>query len=108
MQRDEDRVLRYDIERAAQRILKYTEGGRAEFLSDPMMQDAVIRNLEIIGEAAGKLSDAAKEDMDDVPWARVIGLRNVLIHGYRDVDMEVVWRVVEEELELLLEAVRRA
>lgn len=107
MRRDDDRVLLYDIERAAGRILDYTTGGRDEFLSGPMVQDAVIRNLEIIGEASGKLSEEAKAKLHGVPWPRVIGLRNVLIHGYRDVDMEIVWRVVEEELEPLLEAVRR-
>ena len=98
----------YDIRLAVERIMNYTAGGRAEFLKNPMIQDAVIRNLEIVGEAGGKLSEAAKERMPEVPWRRVAGLRNVLIHGYRDVDIETVWRVVDEELQPLLAALQRA
>ena len=96
MPRDDDSVLLYD-KRAVERIMSYTAGGRAEFLSSPMIQDALIRNLEIVGEAGGKLSDAAKDRMPEVPWRRVTGLRNILVHGYRDVDVETAWRVVEDE-----------
>lgn len=94
----------YDIQRAAERIMRYTAGGRAEFIKSPMIQDAVIRNLEIVGEAGGRLSQAAKERMPEIPWRRVVGLRNALIHGYRDVDVETV---VDEELEPLLVALQR-
>lgn len=107
MRRDDDRVLLFDIERAAERIISYTVDGEAEFLGSPLIQDAVIRNLEIIGEAAGKLSDATKERVSDVPWRGVVGLRNVLVHGYRDVDIETVWRVIAEDLQPLLDGVRR-
>ena len=84
--------------------MRYTAGGRAEFIKSPMIQYAVIRNLEIVGEASVRLSQAAKERMPEIPWRRVVGLRNVLIHGYRDVDVETV---VDEELEPLLVALQR-
>jgi uncharacterized protein len=58
--RNDDRILLYDIRRAAERIVTYTTGGRAEFLNSPMIQDAVIRNLEIVGEAGGKVSEPAR------------------------------------------------
>ena len=69
-----------------------------------MIPDAVIRNLEIVGEAGGKLSEDANEKMPEVPWRRAVGLTNVLIHGYQDVDIETVWRVVDEALQPLLVA----
>lgn len=106
MQRDDDRLLTFDITRAGERILSYTSEGRDAFMADPRTQDAVIRNLEIIGEAAGKLSDATKDAAAGVEWRRVVGMRNLLIHGYRDVNLETVWQVVAEELAPLLAAVR--
>jgi hypothetical protein len=69
-----------------------------------MIPDAVIRNLEIVGEAGGKLSEDANEKMPEVPWRRAVGLTNVLIHGYQDVDIETVWRVVDDALQPLLVA----
>lgn len=107
MRRDVDRILIYDIQRAIERVIEYTTGGRNEFLSNPMVQDAVIRNLEIIGEASKKLSDETKASAPDINWRRIFGLRNVLIHAYRDVDVEAVWQVVDQELEPLGRALKR-
>jgi uncharacterized protein with HEPN domain len=87
-------------------IETYVAGGREAFLRERMVQDAVIRNFEIIGEAAGRLSPAARE-ASDVSWSEVIAFRSRLIHGYWSVDIRLVWDVIEHELPTLKAAVAR-
>ncbi len=106
MRRDDDRILIYDIQRAVERVIEYTTGGRDEFFSNQMVQDAVIRNLEVIGEASNKLSEETKALAPDIDWRRVVGLRNVLIHAYRDVDTEAVWQVIDQELDPFVTALK--
>ena len=72
-----------------------------------MAQDAVVRNLEIIGEAVKGLASETRGGAPAIPWRRISGMRDQLIHHYFGVDLEVVWRVVEIELEPLLDAVER-
>jgi uncharacterized protein with HEPN domain len=83
---------------AIERVRRYASDGRATFLADPRTQDAVIRNLEIIGEAASRISGALQEAHPDLPWEQMRGLRNRLVHAYFDVDLGIVWDVVEREL----------
>jgi uncharacterized protein with HEPN domain len=78
-------------------IETYVAGGRDVFLRERLVQDAVIRNLEIIGEAAGHLSPALKQ-ASHAPWSKVIAFRNRLIHGYWSVDPLLVWDVVANNL----------
>lgn len=73
-------------------------GGREAFLADPKTQDAVIRNLEIVGEAASRMSAALQSEHPDLPWEQMRGLRNRLVHAYFEVDLGIVWDVVEGEL----------
>jgi uncharacterized protein with HEPN domain len=91
---------------AAERIAIYAAPGEYAFLADPMRQDAIIRNLEIIGEAASRLSRELRDAHPAMPWADVIGHRNVLIHDYRRLIHGLIWRVVAEELPALAERVR--
>ena len=63
-----------------------------------MAQDAVIRNFEIVGEAVKQIPDSLKMEYPDIPWRRIAGLRDVLIHQYMSVDLDAVWAIVEEEL----------
>jgi len=69
-----------------------------DFLNDTMLQSACIRQLEIIGEAAGRISEALKEKSDSVKWREIIGLRNLLIHEYFGVDIDLVWQIIETDL----------
>jgi len=78
--------------------------GRDAFLDDRPMQHAVIRCLTVIGEAANRVSDDTCAAMPDVAWSEAIGLRNVLVHDYRRVDMSRVWTIVEQYLPPLLRA----
>jgi uncharacterized protein with HEPN domain len=87
-----------DILEAIQHIEKYTSQGRERFDADELVQTWVIRHLQIIGEAARKLSPEIKESYPEVPWSKIIGMRHILTHHYFDIDEEVVWAVVENDL----------
>ena len=94
--------LRHIID-AIMDIDAYTVGGREEFFAAKMIQDAVIRNLEIIGEAVKNLSPAFCSEHPDIPWKQIAGLRDVLIHHYFGVDLDSVWLVVKRRLPGLLQ-----
>ena len=85
------------IREAIVKIEKYTEGGQKTFLEDTMIQDSVIRNLEIIGEVARNLPADLRKSYSEVPWRSITGMRNVLIHEYFGVDLDIVWKVVDRK-----------
>jgi uncharacterized protein with HEPN domain len=82
-------------------IREYTKEGRDSFLRDRKTQDAVIRNLEIIGEAVKQLPAEMKERHTDIPWKDIAGMRDRLIHHYFGVNIKLVWGVVENRLDAL-------
>jgi uncharacterized protein with HEPN domain len=94
----DDHVFLAHIRDAIARIESYTQGGRDTFFADTKTQDAVIRNLEVIGEAVKNLSADLRAKHPEVPWTRVAGMRDVLIHGYFGVRLETVWNAVENRL----------
>ena len=96
MNRDTTYVLQ--ILEAIEKIEKYTKGGKREFHNDVMIQDAVIRNIEIIGEVTKRISMSFRDDYPDVPWRQMAGIRDVLIHDYDSIDVAIVWNVVANEL----------
>jgi uncharacterized protein with HEPN domain len=67
-------------------------------MADPMRQDAVIRNLEIVGEAAKRVPDSLRQQAPEIPWRQMAGLRDKLAHDYFGVDLALVWDVVAKEL----------
>jgi len=75
------------------------------FIGSPMAQDAVIRNFEVIGEAVKRIPESLKEERPDIPWRRIAGLRDVLIHQYMRVDLEAVWAIVRDDLPEFKQAV---
>ncbi|MDH4270853.1 MAG: DUF86 domain-containing protein [Candidatus Aminicenantes bacterium] len=85
-------------------------GGRArhDLDTDEMLSLALVRLLEIIGEAAAGISPGLRRKYPDLPWQQMTGMRNRLIHGYFDVNPELIWRTVTEELPPLREGVRKA
>lgn len=95
------------IQESLIKIRKYTQDGQQVFIVDSMAQDAVIRNFEIIGEAAKRLSAEIKATEPDIPWRSVAGFRDVLIHDYMGVDVNEVWNVVQDHLPQLCLAIAR-
>jgi uncharacterized protein with HEPN domain len=78
-------------------IETYVAGGRETFLRERLIQDAVIRNFEVIGEAASRLSPSTRDSAGPA-WKKVVAFRNRLIHGYWSVDLLLVWDVIENDL----------
>jgi uncharacterized protein with HEPN domain len=99
-----DELLIIDILDSAHKILSYVEElDLADFLNDSRTQDAVIRNFEIIGEASNRISESLKNKYPDVPWPRLRGYRNRLIHEYFGVDYTIVWQIIQEDLNELVQ-----
>lgn len=92
------RVYLVQILERAKRIQNYTEEGKASFFSSSIIQDAVIRNFEIIGEAAKRVPEEFRLVHPSIPWKGLSGLRDVLIHQYEGVSLEEVWRIIEKEI----------
>ena len=81
------------------RILDYISGkDREAFVADQLTQDAVVRQLEVIGEATKRVSKELRSRNPDIPWTDMAGMRDVLIHDYIDVDLGVVWKTISEDI----------
>ena len=96
-----ERLYLADIRDAIDKILRYTSAGREAFASDERTQDAVLRNIEIIGEAVRGVTDETRAAHSDVPWKEMAGMRDRIIHDYSRVDLDVVWDVVSQDLPAL-------
>ena len=99
------RVYLAHILECTQKIERFTAEGKDRFLRDDMVQDAVIRNFEIIGEAAKRIDKVYRAAHPDIPWQALAGLRDVLIHQYEGIDLERVWVMVENDLPRLKRAI---
>jgi len=92
-------LLLEDVLAAIGKIERYTAGlGREGFLADEKTIDAVVRNLEIIGEAARQVPDDFAAAHPEVPWARIAGLRNRIVHDYFGLDLEIIWQILQVDL----------
>ncbi len=97
-----DLIFLESIADCIHQILIYTRGNTLkDFLGSRLTQDATLRNLEIIGEAAKKISDVTRQRYPDVEWKKMAGMRDKLIHDYQGVDLWAVWYVVEDILPTL-------
>ena len=75
-----------------------TDVSEKTFLADTKLQDAVIRRLLIIGEASARMPDAFKTAHQEIPWHKMTGMRNRLVHGYAEIDMSIVWDTIQNDL----------
>ena len=88
-----------DILEAMQRIMAYTKDlSYEQFISNVMAQDATIRNLQVIGEAAKKLSQSVRSIYPDIRWREMAGMRDKIVHEYFGVNLEVVWEVARKDI----------
>ncbi len=95
--KDSTLYLRHILD-AIRRIETYAAAGEGAFRAESMRQDAIVRNLEIIGEAVRKLPAEFQGAVPGVDWGAAIGMRNWLIHGYAVVDLDIVWQTVVDDV----------
>ncbi|GER81258.1 MAG: DUF86 domain-containing protein [Chloroflexota bacterium] len=96
MRSDRERLL--DILEAIERIEKYAEEGRGAFEADELIQTWVVHHITIIGEACRSLPAEFQARYSNVPWADIVGMRNILVHHYFGIDTDAVWGVVEHDI----------
>jgi len=89
------------------RISEDTSGGRDAVFASSTLQDALLRNLQILCESTKRLSEASKRRHPEVDWRAISGLRNVLVHDYFEVDLETIWTIVRRDVPRLERAARR-
>lgn len=108
MSRDWELFLE-DIEECCQRIIRYKAGmDIVVFCKDEKTYDAVVRNLEIIGEAAKNIPDGFRSLTPEVDWRKVAGLRDILAHAYFGIDDDILWDIIEHKVPQLLAVIRKA
>ncbi|MBW4577993.1 MAG: DUF86 domain-containing protein [Tildeniella nuda ZEHNDER 1965/U140] len=101
----EDGKYLSEIVNRMQRMQRYTQSGRTEFFQSTLIQDGVIRNFEVIGEAVKRLSSELKQTYLDIPWRLIAGFRDVLIHNFLGISLSSVWNAVEQDLPALKRAI---
>lgn len=106
MKKDEKRLQ--DILDAIDAIAEYAVSSYEEFLADVKTQDAILYNLIIIGEAANQVTDDFQDQYHLVPWASMIGTRNIIVHGYDQVKLQIVWDIMQRDLKALKKEILRA
>lgn len=102
-----DVVLLAHMRECVERISEYTNADRGTFDSSRLVQDAVVRNLQILTESSQRLSEEIKAAESQVPWRELSGFRNILVHGYLGIDLVAVWTVVEQDIPGLAAAINR-
>ena len=109
MRSDEDLLRMRHMLNAAREAVALSRGkGPRTLAKDRVRSLALVRLLEVLGEAAGRVSEETREEHPEMPWSQIVGLRNRLIHGYDSVDLEVLWRILRDDLPPLIEALQDA
>ncbi len=99
MSKRDPRLFVAEMIAACDKIGRFISGlQEADFYNNELVQDAVLRNLEVIGEAARQLSADVRDRHSEVPWTRIIGFRNITVHAYFAVDLSIVWRIITANL----------
>lgn len=102
--KDEIVYLRHILE-CVRRIEENTSEGRDRFMASHTLQDAALRNLQTMGESAQRLSDNLKATRPEIEWSRIVAFRNVLVHGYLGIDMDIIWEIIQRDVPILKKAI---
>ncbi|HZY64736.1 MAG TPA: DUF86 domain-containing protein [Rubrobacteraceae bacterium] len=105
MRDPKERLL--DILSAIAAIERYRDRDRADFERDELLQNWFLRHLQIIGEAARALPEDVRALAPEIPWSNIVGMRNVLVHGYFDIDTDIVWNAATRDVPAIKPAVER-
>ncbi len=110
-----DNLYLIHIRECLARVAEYTPGGRDEFMEDTKTQDAVLRNLQTMGESTQRLSDSLKAGYPQVDWQELSAFRNILVHNYMGMDLAQVWQIImddlppfEQQINLMLQSMNSA
>ncbi len=99
MKRNDDLLLLNDVLDAINRIEIYVQGvSKVTFFENLMMQDAVMHQIEIVGEASNHISDAFQDEHPELPWMQMRAVRNKIVHDYRGIELEIIWDTVKNNL----------
>lgn len=104
MRNDRERLL--DVLEAVERIDRYARKGRETFERDELVQTWIVHNLQIIGESCRAISPEFRDAHPEIPWSKIIGMRNILVHDYFGIDTDVVWEAVQRDVSRLEEQIR--
>src|SRR5690349_5174275 len=105
---EDDARLRHMLDHAKEASAMARGKTRVQLDHDRQLNLALVRLLEIVGEAAGRVPAKERSRYPDIPWAEIVGLRNRLIHGYDSVDFDILWQIVIDDLPPLIEALEKA
>ena len=100
-----DAVYLAHILECIRKIREHVADGHEAFLESHLLQDAVLRNLQVMAESTQRLSVECKNRRPDIDWRRIAEFRNVLVHDYLGTDLEIVWRVISDDMGILEEAI---
>ncbi|MBA7543884.1 hypothetical protein ES705_36227 [subsurface metagenome] len=104
----DDKLYLIHIDECLERIESYIKDiDKKAFMDSTLIQDAVVRNLQIMSESTQRLSDNLKEDHAEIDWFKISGFRNVLVHDYLGVDIERIWIILVKELPILRKAIKK-
>lgn len=107
--RADDAVRLSHMREAAEKAVEFSTGKtRADLNDNEMLVLSLVKCVEIIGEAANKVSDETRLELQTIPWTDIIGMRHRLIHGYFDINLDIVWTTVTQELPELIDELRDA
>lgn len=107
MSNRQPKLLLEDILESAEKIIRYTQSlTYEEFINDGKTIDAVIRNFEIIGEAANRLPEELRNNNEEIDWHKIRGLRNRIVHGYFGINYNIIWSIIEDYLFELISQIK--
>jgi uncharacterized protein with HEPN domain len=106
--REGDMRLRHMLDHAREAVAMTSGRTRGELDTDRQLNLSLVRLLEIVGEAAGRVSAEERGRHPDIPWPEIVGLRNRLIHGYDSVDFDILWQIVSDDLPALIAVLEKA